>query len=94
MCWWRNSNGTFCGVQVLFCSLSAQQRQLYQAYLHSRDVADILEGRRTAMEGITLLRKICNHADLLHRTELQVQLCQYSLGLSAVFLGDVDMKIV
>ena len=60
------------GLQVLFCSLSPPQRQLYQAYLHSRDVADILEGRRPAMEGITLLRKICNHADLLHRTELQV----------------------
>ena len=60
-------------LQVLFCCLSPPQRQLYQAYLHSRDVADILEGLRPAMEGITLLRKICNHADLLHRTELQVR---------------------
>lgn len=59
-----------CGVQVLLCSLSPKQRQLYQSYVHSREVEDILAGRRPAMEGITVLRKICNHADLLHRTAL------------------------
>lgn len=57
-------------LQVLLCSLSPKQRQLYVTYVHSREVEDILAGRRPAMEGITLLRKICNHADLLHRTDL------------------------
>lgn len=57
-------------MQVLLCSLSPKQRQLYQAYVASREVADILDGRRPAMEGITVLRKICNHADLLHRADL------------------------
>jgi hypothetical protein len=56
--------------QVLFCTLSPPQRKLYKAYLGSKDVAEILEGRRPSMEGITTLRKICNHADLLHRIEL------------------------
>eukprot|EP00892_Ulva_mutabilis_P012650 jgi/Ulvmu1/9758/UM055_0098.1 len=56
--------------QVLLCSLSPQQRKLYQGYLGSREVADILDGKRPAMEGITILRKICNHADLLHRADL------------------------
>jgi DNA excision repair protein ERCC-6 len=55
---------------VLFCTLSPAQRKLYKAYLASRDVAEILAGRRPSMEGITTLRKICNHADLLHRVEL------------------------
>jgi DNA excision repair protein ERCC-6 len=56
--------------QVLFCTLSPAQRTLYKAYLKSRDVEEILEGKRPCMEGITTLRKICNHADLLHRVEL------------------------
>lgn len=56
--------------QVLFCTLSAPQRKLYRAYLASKDVAEIFDGKRPPMEGITTLRKICNHADLLHRIEL------------------------
>ena len=55
---------------MLFCTLSPAQRKLYKAYLGSKDVADILEGRRPSMEGITTLRKLCNHADLLNRVEL------------------------
>jgi DNA excision repair protein ERCC-6 len=57
-------------VQVLFCTLSPAQRKLYRAYLSSRDVSEILEGKRPSMEGITMLRKICNHADLVQRAEL------------------------
>ena len=57
--------------QVLFCTLSDAQRKLYKSYLASKDVQDMLAGKRPTMEGITVLRKICNHADLLHRLELQ-----------------------
>ena len=43
-------------------------REAYRAYLNSRDVEDILEGRREALGGIDVLRKIVNHPDLLERT--------------------------
>ena len=57
-------------LQVLFCTLAPAQRAVYKQYLASKDVAEILDGRRPSMEGITTLRKICNHADLLHRVQL------------------------
>lgn len=44
------------------------QRAVYRKYLSSRDVTDILAGNRHALEGITILRKICNHPDILKRT--------------------------
>lgn len=33
----------------------------------SLQVADILEGSRNALVGIDILRKVCNHPDLLER---------------------------
>ncbi len=51
--------------QVLFCRLSVEQRELYRAYLASKDVEAILAGDRNALAGIDVLRKICNHPDLL-----------------------------
>ena len=54
--------------QVLFCPMTSEQREAYRAYLNSRDVEDILEGRREALGGIDVLRKIVNHPDLLERT--------------------------
>jgi hypothetical protein len=51
--------------QVLFCRLSPEQRELYRAYLASKDVEAILAGDRNALAGIDVLRKICNHPDLL-----------------------------
>eukprot|EP00775_Hariotina_reticulata_P009427 gene9427-9593_t len=56
---------------VLFCNLTEQQRDLYRAYIHSPDVEDILCGRRQALAGIDVLRKICNHPDLLERVQAQ-----------------------
>lgn len=52
-------------LQVLFCRLSSEQRELYRAYLASKDVEAILAGDRNALAGIDVLRKICNHPDLL-----------------------------
>ena len=54
--------------QVLFCPMTSEQREAYRAYLHSRDVEEILEGRREALGGIDVLRKIVNHPDLLERS--------------------------
>ena len=53
--------------QVLFCPLTATQRDAYRAYLASKDVAAILDGQREALAGIDVLRKIVNHPDLLDR---------------------------
>ncbi len=53
--------------QVLFCPLTAPQRDAYRAFLASKDVAAILERRREALSGIDVLRKIVNHPDLLDR---------------------------
>lgn len=53
--------------QVLFCSLCPEQLSLYRSYLGSSEVGAILEGNRQALAGIDILRKICNHPDLLER---------------------------
>ncbi|CAL5223760.1 g6324 [Coccomyxa viridis] len=55
--------------QVLFCSLTGEQRDLYRAYLSSEEVQDILNDRKNALAGIDILRKICNHPDLLQRKQ-------------------------
>lgn len=52
---------------VLFCSLTAEQRSVYRAFLASSDVEQILEGSRKSLYGIDVMRKICNHPDLLER---------------------------
>ncbi len=51
--------------QVLFCKLSEPQRQAYELFLKSDDMSAILSKRRQSIYGIDILRKICNHPDLL-----------------------------
>eukprot|EP00210_Caulerpa_lentillifera_P008211 g7840.t1 len=51
---------------VLFCVLSEEQRKLYKDYLNSDEVESIIRGRQVVLAGIDVLRKICNHPDLLH----------------------------
>ncbi|XP_048864390.1 DNA excision repair protein ERCC-6 isoform X2 [Brienomyrus brachyistius] len=50
--------------QVLFCRLSEEQRQVYQNFLDSREVYQILNGEMQVFSGLIALRKICNHPDL------------------------------
>lgn len=57
--------------QVLFCKLTNEQRDVYRAYLGSSDVQEIFGGQRQALQGIDILRKICNHPDLLDRRSKQ-----------------------
>eukprot|EP00127_Corallochytrium_limacisporum_P006194 Clim_evm11s221 gene=Clim_evmTU11s221 len=52
--------------QVLFCKLTPHQREDYNSFLESEHVGKILEGELNLLYGITMLRKICNHADLRH----------------------------
>ncbi|XP_019188435.1 PREDICTED: protein CHROMATIN REMODELING 8 [Ipomoea nil] len=52
---------------VIFCSLTSVQRSIYQAFLASTDVEQIFDGSKNALYGIDVMRKICNHPDLLER---------------------------
>lgn len=51
--------------QVLFCKLTKPQREAYEAFLNSDELTSILTGKRQSLYGIDILRKICNHPDLL-----------------------------
>ncbi|XP_076654691.1 DNA excision repair protein ERCC-6 isoform X2 [Halictus rubicundus] len=59
--------------QVLFCSLTEEQKKLYKSYLRSEDVSFILHEKYHTESGryrarlliaLSALRKICNHPDL------------------------------
>lgn len=57
--------------QVLFCKLTSQQRLEYETFLASGDMESIFSGKRQVLYGIDILRKICNHPDLVQREALQ-----------------------
>ncbi|KYM97864.1 DNA excision repair protein ERCC-6 [Cyphomyrmex costatus] len=66
--------------QVLFCSLTDEQKKLYKKYLCSDDVSFILHERNDHGSGryrarfliaLSALRKICNHPDLFLYTREQ-----------------------
>ncbi len=44
--------------QVLFCTLTQEQRALYRGYLSSKELQEIFAGSRTALAGIDILRKV------------------------------------
>lgn len=52
---------------VLFCSLTAEQRSVYRAFLASSEVEQIFDRSRNSLYGFDVMRKICNHPDLLER---------------------------
>ncbi|KAG6039661.1 hypothetical protein E4U41_002329 [Claviceps citrina] len=54
--------------QVLFCKLTDGQRKAYETFLGSDEVSAILNKRRQSLHGIDILRKICNHPDLLDKS--------------------------
>lgn len=56
--------------QVLFCKLTRQQRDAYEGFLKSDDMKSIENGKRQMLYGIDLLRKICNHPDLIDHKNL------------------------
>jgi DNA excision repair protein ERCC-6 len=51
--------------QVVFCKLTKPQRDAYEAFLASDEMTSILQRTRQSLYGIDILRKICNHPDLL-----------------------------
>ncbi|KAM4607513.1 DNA excision repair protein ERCC-6 [Polymixia lowei] len=50
--------------QVLFCRITEEQRQVYQSFLDSKEVYQMLNGDMQVFSGLIALRKICNHPDL------------------------------
>jgi len=50
--------------QVLFCKLTECQKKVYETYLKSKDVAEIVKGSTKMFVGLINLRKISNHPDL------------------------------
>jgi DNA excision repair protein ERCC-6 len=50
---------------VLFCRLSRRQRKMYEAFLASDMVKRIFKGSSLLFAAVTMLRKICNHPDLV-----------------------------
>ncbi|KAK9463056.1 SNF2 family N-terminal domain-containing protein, partial [Lipomyces oligophaga] len=57
--------------QVLFCKLTKPQHDAYVQFLKSGDMRSILSGKRQVLFGVDILRKICNHPDLIGRELLQ-----------------------
>jgi len=51
--------------QVLFCRLSDHQRIMYEAFLRSDHVKKVFGGSAQLLGAITMMRKICNHPDLV-----------------------------
>ncbi|CAD0114444.1 unnamed protein product [Aureobasidium uvarum] len=65
--------------RVLFCKLTKPQRDAYEYFLNSGDMTAILAGKRQALYGIDILRKICNHPDLTEHKTLSIK-ADYNYG--------------
>jgi len=57
--------------QVLFCKLTSFQRKAYEDFIGSSEMESIFAGKRQVLYGVDILRKICNHPDLVYRETLQ-----------------------
>ena len=55
--------------QVLFCRLTDQQRIIYEDFLRSDYVKKVFGGTAQLLGAITVMRKICNHPDLLENSD-------------------------
>ena len=51
--------------EIVFCRITDYQKALYERFLQSDEVEAIVERRRNVLAGIDVLRKLCNHPDLL-----------------------------
>lgn len=51
--------------QVLFCRLTRTQRDMYEAYLRSDEVSQVIRGSNQLLKATVMLRKIANHPDLV-----------------------------
>mmetsp|Transcript_33130 Transcript_33130/g.37226 ORF Transcript_33130/g.37226 Transcript_33130/m.37226 type:complete len:1363 (+) Transcript_33130:107-4195(+) len=74
--------------QVLFCRLSDYQRNMYEDFLQSDLVKKVFRGSAQLLGAITMLRKICNHPDLVSPPEEASE--QFNKSLQARELDDDD----
>lgn len=51
--------------EIVFCRITAYQQELYEAFIGSEEVEAIMDRKRNLLAGVDVLRKICNHPDLL-----------------------------
>lgn len=51
---------------VLFVKLTQYQQAMYEKFLESEDLNAIVKGKRNMLMGVDILRKICNHPDLVN----------------------------
>lgn len=58
---------------VLFVKLTKTQQELYEKFLQSEDLDSILKGKRNVLMGVDILRKICNHPDLVYRDAMMMK---------------------
>lgn len=63
--------------KVLFCKLTKPQEIAYTHFLESDEMKSILDGKRQVLYGVDILRKICNHPDLVSREINQATLVDY-----------------
>jgi len=59
--------------QVLFCKLSKLQRAEYNHFISSGEMDAIMNGKRQVLYGVDILRKICNHPDLMDHKRLSIK---------------------
>ncbi|KAI8053747.1 SNF2 family N-terminal domain-containing protein [Syncephalis plumigaleata] len=50
---------------VVLCRLTTSQRYAYESFLRSSEMNSIMQGDRRVLYGIDILKKVCNHPDLL-----------------------------
>lgn len=65
---------------VVFVKLTKFQQDMYEKFLGSEDVNAIMKGKRNVLMGVDMLRKICNHPDLIDR-EILSKRSSYNYGL-------------
>lgn len=51
--------------QVLFCSLTDEQKQEYIKYIKSAECQNVMHKKNAIFKALVHLRKICNHADIV-----------------------------
>jgi DNA excision repair protein ERCC-6 len=59
--------------RVLFCKLTRLQRKEYESFLGSEEMKSIINGKRQPLYGVDILRKLCNHPDLMDHKRLSIK---------------------
>ena len=63
--------------QVLFCTLSEEQKDLYKAFIQSPEVESIVNGKQHVLSGIDVLRKVQRFSRVLFPTDMSYQICNH-----------------